>query len=94
MKKILMYCVGVLAVVSVTSCSKERECRCAVMGETYERVIKIDKGTCEQLRYVLYDLHSVTSHDVTDSVLCTDYFGPAENGAAGTGPGHGAAENE
>ncbi len=80
MKKIVLFSVGVLMLLAMASCSKERECHCAVLGESYERIIKIDKGSCEQLRYVLYDLHSVTSHDVTDSVLCTDYdFGLNEN---------------
>ena len=80
MKKVTLFCIGLLILAAMSSCSKERECRCAVIGETYERIIKIDKGTCDQLRYVLYDLHAVTSHDVTDSVLCTDFdFSPYQN---------------
>ena len=80
MKKVALICGGLLILLATVSCTKERICRCAVLGETYERVIKIDKGTCEQLRYVLYDLHSVTSHDVTDSVLCTDFdFGSIQD---------------
>lgn len=78
MKKALLYLCAAVLLLVVSSCTKERKCRCAVLGEVYERTIIIDKGSCEQLRYVLYDLHSVTSHDVTDSVLCTDFdFGTA-----------------
>ena len=55
------------------SCSKERNCRCAVLGLQTVRIIKIDKGTCEDLRYVLYDQDPVLYPDITDSVLCTDF---------------------
>ncbi|MBQ6652225.1 MAG: hypothetical protein IJM81_02350 [Prevotella sp.] len=69
----------VLLAAMTTSCSKERNCRCSVRGETYERTFTIDKGKCEDIRYVLYDLHRVISHDMTDSVLCTDYFSSEGN---------------
>ncbi|MBR6417566.1 MAG: hypothetical protein IKS36_02025 [Bacteroidales bacterium] len=74
MKKILFISAVLLLAIVASSCSKERKCRCSVRGETYERDFTIDKGKCEDLRYVLYDLHAVISHDLTDSVLCTDYF--------------------
>lgn len=74
MKKILLFCAILMLTIVATSCSKERKCRCSVRGELYERVFTIDKGRCEDIRYVLYDLHPVISHDYTDSVLCTDYF--------------------
>ncbi len=74
MKKLSIIGVIILMALVATSCSKERNCRCSVRGETYERVFTIDKGKCEDIRYVLYDLHAVISHDNTDSVLCTDYF--------------------
>lgn len=80
MKKIAMICGAIAMLALSVSCSKERTCTCAVRGELYKRTIKIDKGTCEDLRYVLYDLHRVTSRDVTDSILCTDFdFSPYEN---------------
>lgn len=74
MKKAIFIGAILLIAVVATSCSKERKCRCSVRGETYERDFTIDKGRCEDIRYVLYDLHAVISHDLTDSVLCTDYF--------------------
>ncbi|MBP5516315.1 MAG: hypothetical protein J6X86_05125 [Bacteroidales bacterium] len=65
---------GVCAtVLAVQSCTKERTCRCSVLGEQTIRVIKIDKGTCDQLRYVLFDRDPVLYPDITDSVLCTDF---------------------
>ena len=74
MRKITIAGAFLLFALLASSCAKERTCRCSVRGETYERVFKIEDGTCEQIRYVLYDLHAVISHDLTDSVLCTDYF--------------------
>ena len=74
MKKVLSLVAVLVVLLLASSCSKERQCRCAVRGETYERTFTIDKGKCEDLRYVLYDLHAVIGADQTDSVLCTDYF--------------------
>lgn len=74
MKKFYLTGGLLLLALLATSCSKERNCRCSVRGETYERTFTIEKGRCEDLRYVLYDLHAVIYHDMTDSVLCTDYF--------------------
>ncbi|MBQ1408174.1 MAG: hypothetical protein IIY87_00255 [Bacteroidales bacterium] len=74
MRKITIAGVCLLFALLASSCAKERTCRCSVRGEQYVRVFKIEDGTCEQIRYVLYDLHAVISHDLTDSVLCTDYY--------------------
>ena len=64
----------------LASCSKERTCRCTVLGNQTIRIIKIDKGVCEDLRYVLYDRDPVLYPDITDSVLCTDFdFEPYMN---------------
>lgn len=79
MKKALL-CIGAVALLfAFGACTKERTCRCSVLsteggygGQTI-RIIKIDKGTCDQLRYVLYDLDPVLHPDLTDSVLCTDF---------------------
>lgn len=79
MKKLTIVGGLLLLVLLATSCAKERRCRCSVRGETYERTFTIEKGKCEDLRYVLYDLHPVISHDLTDSVLCTDYFSSDTN---------------
>ena len=81
MKKLTILGGVLLLVLLATSCSKERVCRCSVRGETYERDFVIEKGKCEDLRYVLYDLHRVIYHDYTDSVLCTDYFNSPDSTA-------------
>lgn len=73
MKKITLFCLAALFAVAVAGCSKERVCQCSVMGESYVRTIKIDKGTCDDLRFVIYDLHPVLYPDQLDSVLCTDF---------------------
>ena len=84
MKKVALLCgLTVLALLS-QSCGKARECRCAVIGAGSDnqtvRIFKIDKGVCEDLRYVLYDLDPVLYPDRTDSVLCTDFdFEPYMN---------------
>ena len=77
MKKVLLS-IGALALLfAATSCTKERTCRCAIFGPNANpqkiRIIKIDKGVCEDLRYVLFDQDPVLYPDITDSVLCTDF---------------------
>lgn len=73
MKKVVILCIVGLLAVMATACTKERTCRCAVLHEQTIRVIKIDKGTCDELRYVLWDQDPVLYPDITDSVLCTDF---------------------
>lgn len=86
MKKIAVF-VALLCIVSLTSCRKEKVCRCAVInsqstphvnGQTI-RLITIDKGSCEDIRFVYYDRdHGLIEKDqnITDSVLCTDHRFP------------------
>lgn len=84
MKKLLFSLAALVVLLAVSSCSKERTCRCAVFGPQANpqkiRIIKIDKGTCEDMRYVLFDQDPVLYPDRTDSVLCTDFdFEPYAN---------------
>lgn len=79
MKKFFLALGAVAVLAAVGACTKERTCRCAVLsteggygGQTI-RIIKIDKGTCDQLRFVLYDMDPVLHPNLTDSVLCTDF---------------------
>lgn len=79
MKKVLFAFAAVVLLLASVSCTKERTCRCSVLsteggfgGQTI-RIIKIDKGTCDQLRFVLYDMDPVLHPNLTDSVLCTDF---------------------
>lgn len=73
MKKTLLACVCVLFLLSITSCKKERTCRCSVLGQQTIRVIKIERGSCDDMRYVVYDVDPVLRPNITDSILCTDY---------------------
>ncbi|MBO7489678.1 MAG: hypothetical protein J6T88_05310 [Bacteroidales bacterium] len=84
MKKLLFFLGAIVVLLAVTSCTKERTCRCAVFGQQANpqkiRIIKIDKGSCEDVRYVLFDQDPVLYPDITDSVLCTDFdFEPYTN---------------
>ncbi len=79
MKKVLLGLSAAVLLLATVSCTKERICRCSVLsteggfgGQTI-RIIKIDKGTCEQLRFVLYDMDPVLHPNLLDSVLCTDF---------------------
>lgn len=73
MKKILMLCGILMFVGLVTSCSKERECRCTSFKSQMIRIIRIDKGECKDLYSVIYDQDRVLYPDIMDSVLCTDF---------------------
>ncbi|MBQ7061950.1 MAG: hypothetical protein IJM88_01495 [Bacteroidales bacterium] len=73
MKKTVLSALAVLMLLALGSCSKERQCRCSVLGAQTVRVYTIDKGKCEDLRYMLYDEDPVLYPDLTDSVLCTDF---------------------
>jgi len=73
MKKIVVLCSLAAVVMALSSCGKERTCRCSVLGDQTVRIIKIEKGTCEDLRSLLYDQDPVLYPDITDSVLCTDF---------------------
>lgn len=69
-KKIAIVAVAVLAL-SLAACNKQKTCRCSVMGTQNVRIIKIEKGECEQLKTFTY--HNVMDSVHLDSLLCTDY---------------------
>ena len=61
-----------LAVLTVaTGCSKQKTCRCAVIGSSKVRVIKIEAGECEDIK--LFTYHTTLDSLQVDSLLCTDY---------------------
>ena len=75
MKKVAVI-MGLLALVCLSSCRKDKVCRCAVRDAQTIRLITIDRGKCEDLRFVYYDRdHGLIEkdQDLTDSVLCTAY---------------------
>lgn len=81
--KRLALILGLVAVVCLTGCRKEKVCRCAVtniddrgVNGQVIRLITIDKGQCKDIRFVYYDRNGgliEKDRDITDSVLCTDY---------------------
>lgn len=73
MKKVALLCGALMVVLALGSCKKERTCRCTVLGESTIRIIKINKGTCEDLSTYLYDRDPVLYPDILDSLLCTDF---------------------
>lgn len=66
-----MCLMGLMCLMGMSSCSKQKTCRCAVTGTTKVRIIQIDKGECSQLSH--YDYQTPMYVAVTDSLLCTDY---------------------
>lgn len=67
----LMALAAMLLLLLPVGCDKAKTCRCSVLGTNKVRIIKIEKGACEDLR-VFYDHTSVDSL-VVDSLLCTGY---------------------
>lgn len=69
-RAMIVAAVAVLAL-TLTGCSKQKVCRCAVEGKATVRIIKIDKGECDQLR--VYDYHNMVEDQTAERLLCTDY---------------------
>ena len=62
---------AVVLLVAVVGCSKQKTCRCSVMGTERVRIIKIDNGECTQLH--VFQGHDEVDSVWVDSLLCTDY---------------------
>ena len=76
MKKYLFWGVMVMALAAAGCTSKEKTCRCSVRGDVATRnadvrIIKIDKGECEQLH--ILNFHTSLDSLMTDTLYCTDY---------------------
>ena len=72
MKKKVLSVVTVLSLIFLmTGCTKERTCRCAVRNSSVVRIIEIDKGKCENIKFFRHrdEIDSL----FLDSLLCTDY---------------------
>ena len=70
MKKLLLVVAVALAVLAV-ACSKEKSCRCSVVGKQSVRIVNIKSGDCSSLNTASYYDRLDTVH--VDSILCTDY---------------------
>lgn len=69
--KILTMAVAALLMVGAVGCTKQKTCRCSVVGRSDVRIIKIEKGECSQL--ATYEYHNALDSLKLDSLLCTDY---------------------
>jgi hypothetical protein len=70
-KKYLLMVILAAGMLLVAGCSKEKTCRCAVIGTPNVRIIKISKGECEQLRVLRY--YNFLQQEQVDSLVCTDF---------------------
>lgn len=70
MKKKAILCLAALALLAV-GCSKQKTCRCSVIGQSTVRIIKIEHGECNQL--LTYNYHTSLDSARVDSLVCTDY---------------------
>lgn len=70
MKKKIALCVVALTML-VAACSKEKTCRCSVVGTSVVRIIKIDSGDCRDFR--TYTYHSSLDSLEVETLVCTDY---------------------
>ena len=71
MKKKIAILAAVVLALGLASCDKQTTCRCSVLGTQNVRIIKLEKGNCEQLK--TYTYHNVMDSVRMDSLLCTDY---------------------
>jgi uncharacterized protein YqkB len=71
MKRKVIILSALAAVVLAVGCSKQKTCRCAVIGTSKVRVIKIESGECEDLK--LFTYHTPLDSLRVDSLVCTDF---------------------
>ena len=65
------FIIAAAALLLLAACSKEQTCRCSVLGTQNVRILKINKGECEQIKTSTY--HNAMDSVKTDSLLCTGY---------------------
>lgn len=63
-------------VMALAGCSKQKTCRCSVRGNDATRnsdvrIVKIEKGECDQLHMV--NFHTSLDTLKADTLYCTDY---------------------
>ena len=71
MKKTIASAAVAILALGFAACTKQQTCRCTVLGTSNVRIIKIDKGECEQIRTFTY--HTALDSTRVDSLLCTSY---------------------
>ena len=70
-KYLIMVFAGLMGLVGLYGCSKEKTCRCSVLHSSAVRVITIQSGNCEDIK--LFRYHTSLDSLKIDSLLCTDY---------------------
>ena len=70
-KKLLMIAGVAVLMLGAVSCSKEKTCRCAVQNSSRVRIIKIESGNCEDIKYFKY--HTALDSLKVEVLLCTDH---------------------
>jgi uncharacterized protein YqkB len=71
MKRKIMVLAAAAVLLVVAGCSKAKTCRCAVIGTSKVRIIKIESGNCEDIH--IYRYHTLLDSLKIDSLVCTDY---------------------
>ena len=69
--KILILAGAALLLAAAAGCSKQKTCRCSVKNTSRVRIVKIEKGECDQLHW--FQGHDEVDSLWADSLLCTDY---------------------
>lgn len=62
---------AVALLLTMAGCNKQKTCRCSVRGTQDVRIIKIERGECEQI--TLYQYHTALDSLKVDSLVCTGY---------------------
>lgn len=70
-KKYLFIGMFAAAMFLTVGCSKEKTCRCSVLHSSKVRVIKINGGSCEDIK--IFSYHNDVGILQIDSLICTDY---------------------
>ena len=70
--------IGAVEMMLLSSCSKEKACRCAVRSEQADpqkvRVITVKQSVdCKKLNYVIYDENEIEQGWRDSPLVCTDY---------------------
>lgn len=71
MKRKVITLAALAVITLVAGCSKQKTCRCSVLGSSKVRVIKLESGECSDLK--LFTYHTTLDSLKVDSLLCTDY---------------------
>ena len=71
MKRKIISLVAVALLLTVAGCNKQKTCSCSVRGTSDVRIVKIERGECEQVK--LYQYHTALDSLEVDSLVCTGY---------------------